>query len=101
MPLRRWAFGAGHCACWGMATKMLRTWRRCPRMHPPDSCRWQAKRKRETPMTDPLTFTFTDDGAIPNSRLPLLVYRRAVPADPAAIEHLFARNHWPPAWRNG
>jgi len=52
-------------------------------------------------MIDPLTFTFADDGAIPNSRLPLLVYRGAVPADPAAIERLFAPNSWPPAWRNG
>jgi uncharacterized protein YjlB len=52
-------------------------------------------------MTEPLTFTFDDDGAIPNSRLPLLVYRNSVPADAAAIEHLFAANRWPPAWRDG
>ncbi len=52
-------------------------------------------------MTEPLTFSFADDGAIPNSRLPLLVYRDAVPADPAAIERIFAANRWPPAWRNG
>jgi uncharacterized protein YjlB len=52
-------------------------------------------------MTEPLTFTFADDGAIPNSRLPLLVYRDAVPRDPAAIERVFAANHWPPAWRDG
>lgn len=52
-------------------------------------------------MTKPLAFTFRDDGAIPNSRLPLLVYRNAVPADAAAIERLFAANHWPPAWRDG
>jgi len=52
-------------------------------------------------MTHPLTFTFADDGAIPNSRLPLLVYRAAVPADPAAIESLFAAHRWPPAWRDG
>ncbi|MBS0641162.1 MAG: cupin domain-containing protein [Acetobacteraceae bacterium] len=51
--------------------------------------------------TEPLAFTFADDGAIPNSRLPLLVYRNAVPPDPAAIERLFAQNRWPPAWRNG
>jgi uncharacterized protein YjlB len=48
----------------------------------------------------PLTFTFDDDGAIPNSALPLLVYRDAVPADPAAIERIFAANRWPPAWRD-
>jgi uncharacterized protein YjlB len=52
-------------------------------------------------MTEPLTFTFADDGAIPNSELPLLVYRGAVPADPATIERLFAANNWPPAWRDG
>ena len=52
-------------------------------------------------MTDPETFLFDDDGAIPNSRLPLLVYRAALPADPAAIEQRFAANHWPPAWRDG
>lgn len=52
-------------------------------------------------MTEPLTVGFKDDGAIPNNRLPLLVYRGAVPADPAAIERLFAANRWPPAWRNG
>lgn len=52
-------------------------------------------------MTEPLTFHFADDGAIPNSALPLLVYRAAVPADAAAIERLFAAHAWPPAWRDG
>lgn len=52
-------------------------------------------------MSDPLTFVFADDGAIPNSRLPLLVYRAAMPADPVAIERGFAAHRWPPAWRNG
>ena len=33
-------------------------------------------------MTEPETFLFDDDGAIPNSTLPLLVYRAAAPADP-------------------
>jgi uncharacterized protein YjlB len=55
----------------------------------------------EAAMTEPLAFTFEDDGSIPNSPLPLLVYRNAVPADPAAIERIFAANGWPPAWRNG
>mgnify|MGYP002621935374 CR=1 FL=1 len=46
---------------------------------------------------------FADDGEIPNNpRLPVLLFRSAVPAgDPAAAEALFARNGWPPAWRNG
>ena len=52
-------------------------------------------------MSEPQTFTFADDGAIPNSKLPVLVYRSAVPADAAAIERRFAANAWPPAWRNG
>ncbi len=52
-------------------------------------------------MTEPLEFTFDDDGAIPNSHLPLLVYRDAVPADAAGIERMFAANQWPPAWRDG
>ncbi len=52
-------------------------------------------------MTQPLMFTFADDGAIPNSRLPLLVYRAALPADPAAMEKAFAEHRWPPAWRDG
>jgi uncharacterized protein YjlB len=51
-------------------------------------------------MTQPLTFKFADDGAIPNSRLPMLVYRNAVAPDPAAIEELFTANRWPAAWRN-
>jgi uncharacterized protein YjlB len=55
----------------------------------------------EARMVEPLAFTFDDNGTIPNSRLPLLVYRDAVPADPTAIEHLFATNRWPPAWRDG
>jgi uncharacterized protein YjlB len=50
-------------------------------------------------MTDPDTFVFADDGAIPNSALPLLVYRQAVPADAAAIERIFTANRWPAAWR--
>ncbi|HSU04513.1 MAG TPA: cupin domain-containing protein [Acetobacteraceae bacterium] len=52
-------------------------------------------------MSEPETFTFEDDGAIPNSGLPLLVYRQAVPTDPAEIERIFAANRWPPAWRDG
>lgn len=50
-------------------------------------------------MTEPDTFVFADDGAIPNSSLPLLVYRQAVPADASAIERIFTANRWPAAWR--
>jgi len=51
----------------------------------------------------PETFLLADDGEIPNNpRLPVLLYRTALPpGDPAAAEALFARNGWPPAWRNG
>jgi uncharacterized protein YjlB len=52
-------------------------------------------------MDKPQSFRFDDDGAVPNSSLPLLVYRAAVPADPDAIEQIFAANAWPPAWRDG
>ena len=52
-------------------------------------------------MSDPAAFTFSDDGAIPNAAVPMLVYRAAVPANADAIEALFARNGWPPAWRDG
>jgi uncharacterized protein YjlB len=54
----------------------------------------------------PETLTFEPNGWIPNNqRLPVLVYRSAVPlsgSDPAALfEQAFARNGWPPQWRNG
>ncbi|HYG22221.1 MAG TPA: cupin domain-containing protein [Verrucomicrobiae bacterium] len=46
-----------------------------------------------------------DDGAVPNNRLPLLVYRTAVNLegrDPAALfEELFQSNDWTGTWRNG
>jgi uncharacterized protein YjlB len=47
----------------------------------------------------------SDDGTIPNSRLPLLVYQQAVPlagADPpAAIEATLQIHGWGGGWRNG
>lgn len=45
---------------------------------------------------------FADDGCIPNSKLPLLIYADAIFAAEVtadAIETLFSGNHWPPAWR--
>jgi uncharacterized protein YjlB len=50
------------------------------------------------------THVFADDGTVPNSALPLVVYRGALPdsGDRAALcEDMFARNGWPDAWRNG
>jgi uncharacterized protein YjlB len=49
----------------------------------------------------PETYIFADDGRFPNSRLPLLVYRAALPADAGAIERAFADHGWRGAWRNG
>ena len=51
------------------------------------------------------TVLFADDGDIPNSRYPLIVYAGAIdPAagDPAvAFETRFAANGWGNGWRNG
>lgn len=50
------------------------------------------------------THHFADDGTVPNSVLPLVVYRGALPesGDRAAFcEQMFARNAWPGSWRNG
>ena len=50
------------------------------------------------------TCYFADDGIVPNSVLPLVVYRGALPesADRAVFcEQMFARHGWPDAWRNG
>jgi len=51
---------------------------------------------------EPTRHVFADDGIFPNSRLPVLIYRRAV-ADPAAraFEELFEANRWSSSWRNG
>ena len=51
-----------------------------------------------------ISFVLQSEGAIPNSRLPLLVYRGAVKvaSDPAAtFEELFEANDWGGTWRNG
>jgi uncharacterized protein YjlB len=46
-----------------------------------------------------------DDGTIPNSRLPLLVYEQAIDLSggdpPAAIETALRANGWGHGWRNG
>ena len=56
--------------------------------------------------SQPLTFTFTDDGAVPNNAaLPALLYKSAVElgSDPASeLERLFAANGWGHGqWRDG
>src|SRR5712672_3104894 len=51
------------------------------------------------------TYSFGDDGTVPNNpALPLVLYRGALPESgdrAAACEEMFARNGWPDAWRNG
>src|SRR5581483_9330476 len=65
---------------------------------------------RGNPMTDTPqlsaveTYCFADDGTVPNSALPLVVYRGALPESgdrAVSCEAMFARNGWPDAWRNG
>ncbi|MCL2428573.1 MAG: hypothetical protein FWD12_05010 [Alphaproteobacteria bacterium] len=51
--------------------------------------------------TEPATFVFDDDGRIPNSRLPLLLYRRALVADAAAMERVLFQRGWSNSWRDG
>jgi uncharacterized protein YjlB len=50
-------------------------------------------------------YVFADDGLVPNSRLPLIVRRGAVPPeakDPAAaFERVFSENGWTGSWRDG
>jgi len=55
---------------------------------------------------EPQVLRLKSNGWVPNNeRLPVLVYRAAVVADspdPAAThEELFAKNGWPPQWRDG
>lgn len=56
--------------------------------------------------SDPEILQLSRNGWMPNNeRLPVLLYRHAIPiasADPARIfEQIFQRNGWPPQWRNG
>jgi uncharacterized protein YjlB len=55
------------------------------------------------PATSIEQFIFEDAGHIPNSALPLVVYRgvRSGSGERLAVwfEEIFSRNHWPAAWR--
>jgi uncharacterized protein YjlB len=54
---------------------------------------------------EPLAVIFEDDGSVPNSPMPFLVYQRAISVDndqpEKAIEALFGANGWGDMWRNG
>lgn len=53
-------------------------------------------------MTRPETHSLEDDGGIPNSRLPVLVYHDVEAArDTRRCSELFARNGWRGSWVNG
>jgi uncharacterized protein YjlB len=50
----------------------------------------------------PEILQLTRNGWMPNNqRLPVLLYRAAVPTSAERIEELLRRNGWPPQWRNG
>jgi uncharacterized protein YjlB len=53
----------------------------------------------------PLSFTFEDDGSVPNNPLPFLVYKSAIDVandhPEKTIEGLFGANGWGDMWRNG
>jgi uncharacterized protein YjlB len=57
------------------------------------------------PYLEPLSFTFADDGLVPNNPMPLLLYRGAVALDDLhpekTIEGLFGAHGWGEMWRNG
>ena len=53
-------------------------------------------------MADPETYSFEDDGAFPNSPLPVLAYHGVSEAnDASGCEELFARNGWLGSRRDG
>lgn len=57
-------------------------------------------------MIEPETLQLERNGWVPNNaRLPVLLYRGVVDPDgpdpAAALEAIFQRGGWPPAWRNG
>ncbi|BAL75026.1 cupin domain-containing protein [Bradyrhizobium cosmicum] len=46
------------------------------------------------------THVLKGNGRIPNSRLPVLIYRQAFDMRPLDIEDLFRRNEWPTDWHS-
>jgi uncharacterized protein YjlB len=53
----------------------------------------------------PMILVFEDDGLVPNSSLPLVIYRGAIDLDNGhpenTVEKLFGANGWGEMWRNG
>ncbi len=54
----------------------------------------------------PITYSFADDGRIPNNPLPFVLYRGAIdltgsPDPERVVEKTFATNGWGGLWRNG
>ena len=51
----------------------------------------------------PQSFFFKDDGKIPNSQLPVLLYKNAFETGPTAskLQKHFASNNWTNSWDNG
>lgn len=62
-------------------------------------------RNHTSVMQTPVQFLFKDDGLIPNSRHPLLLYKNAFQARADAgaqwLEQRFASHDWTNSWRNG
>jgi uncharacterized protein YjlB len=52
-------------------------------------------------IAQPEILFFQDDGVIPNSTLPLLLYRRTPLFDPEELEQRFAGHNWRNSWRSG
>ncbi len=46
------------------------------------------------------TYHLKGNGRMPNSRLPLLIYRDAIKVSPAEVEEQMRRNAWPPEWHS-
>jgi uncharacterized protein YjlB len=46
------------------------------------------------------THVLRGNGRIPNSRLPLLIYRSVVKTGPVDMEDALRRNQWPPDWHS-
>jgi uncharacterized protein YjlB len=53
-------------------------------------------------VSEPEIWAFEPNGWVPNSELPVLVWRNVVPVgDPDAIEARLCQNGWRPDWRDG